>query len=100
MGQMSVEAAKQGYDSIQFLMHPDPQWRCNWFNTQKGVMNIEIVAPNILGQGACSKIPDQIRAGWNADKPCDCDPNQGFLNCKGYGRDATEKPESQRLFLG
>lgn len=82
--QMSVAAAAQGYTSIQFVRHPDDQWRCKGGHGSlpKGAMNIEIVAVALNGYGPCGENPSAFKAGWNADKPCNCDPKAQFLNCQ------------------
>jgi len=85
--QMSVEAAKQGYTTIQFLDHADDQWRCGsgGYNKLRPSMGIEVVGVRLHGVGACGDDPSVFRTGWNAEKPCDCDNGQPFLNCRGVG---------------
>lgn len=73
---MAKSAASKGWDSLQFLRHPDDQWRCHSEagNPPKGAMNVEIIAVKLNGKGACppSAMGDKFRSGWNADKPCRC----------------------------
>lgn len=78
---MSAEAARLGYTTVQFLRHPDVQWKC-----KMGVMNIEIVHVGLTGGGSCPGNANVFRTGWNADKPCQCDHRSQYLNCKGVGQ--------------
>jgi len=83
---MAVSAAKQGYSSVQFLQHPDDEWRCgDHVKPPRGAMNIEIVGVALNGKGPCSPNPNAFKAGWNADKPCNCDSKQSYMNCQGFG---------------
>lgn len=84
---MTHYAAQQGYDTIQFIFHPDPTWMCNR-RTPKGVMNIEIISAKINGNGACGSDLAAFRAGLDADQPCECDNSQPWLTCEGYGSEA------------
>jgi hypothetical protein len=81
---MSQKAAARGYDSIQFIRHVDgTNYPCaagigaSW-------MNMEIVAVKLVGTYACGQAqgtPASLRAGWNGDKPCNCDPSNPNTNC-------------------
>jgi len=53
-------------------------------------MNIEIVGVALNGKGACGPNSNVFKAGWNADKPCKCNPKAGFLNCQGFGGSTDE----------
>ena len=82
--QMCQAAAAQGYDTIQFIAHRDStnypcakQIGVNW-------MNIEIVAVKMVGTYPCGQAQGTaaaLRAGWDGDKPCKCDPNNPNTNC-------------------
>eukprot|EP00928_Gymnodinium_smaydae_P036702 TRINITY_DN25614_c0_g1_i1.p1 TRINITY_DN25614_c0_g1~~TRINITY_DN25614_c0_g1_i1.p1 ORF type:complete len:523 (+),score=109.26 TRINITY_DN25614_c0_g1_i1:140-1708(+) len=79
---MCTEAARQGYDTIQFLNHADDQWRCSHGFFKHKPMGIEIVAVRLQGSGGpCGGMEDFFRAGWNADKPCHCNNSKSWLNC-------------------
>lgn len=83
---MALSAAKQGYSSVQFLAHPDDQWRCHdHVKVPKGAMNIEIVGVALNGKGPCGPSANSFKAGWNADKACNCDGSKSYLNCQGFG---------------
>lgn len=70
---MFTEAAKRGYDSVQFLNHGD--MRC-------GNTAIEIVDVRGRGSDNCCDHPSAFRSGWNAKNPsCPCDSGQTCLNC-------------------
>lgn len=83
---MCRKAAAKGYDSIQFIQHPDGvNYPC-----AKGIgaswMNMEIVAVKLVGTYACGQAqgtPASLRAGWNGNKPCKCDPSNPNTNCQG-----------------
>lgn len=77
-------AAAAGYDSIQFNQHRDgTNYPCaagigaSW-------MNIEIVAVKLVGTYPCGQAQGTaaaLRAGWNGDKACKCDPKNPNTNC-------------------
>ena len=81
---MCQKAAAKGYDSIQFIKHPDgTNYPCaagigaSW-------MNVEIVAVKLVGTYPCGQAQGTaaaLRAGWNGDKACKCDPNNPNTNC-------------------
>mgnify|MGYP006145097855 FL=1 len=81
---MCQKAAAKGYDSIQFLRHVDHvNYPC-----AKGIgaawMNMEIVATKLVGSYPCGQAQGtatELRAGWNGNKPCKCDPNNPNTNC-------------------
>jgi hypothetical protein len=78
--QMSIAAANEGYDSIQFTGHVDSvNYPCA--KTFNYVMNTEIVAVKYAGTTACVS-SSAFRAGWQASHACTCDEGVGFLNCK------------------
>lgn len=86
---MSINAAKEGFDTIQFLKHPDDQWRCINTPGTNGIMNLEIVVVKGMGHGdlgACGTDPHLFKTGWNADQFCDCDKKEKHLNCHGRRR--------------
>jgi len=81
---MSENAAAQGYDTIQFLKHQDDvNYPCDP-KDHIPYMNIEIVGVKMVGTYACVNPSGQgvLRAGWGASRPCICDNNQSFTNCK------------------
>ena len=81
---LSQAAASQGYDTIQFIKHVDGiDYPCaskigaQW-------MNMEIVAVKLIGTYPCGQAQGTagaLRAGWNGDKPCKCDPSNPNTNC-------------------
>ena len=81
---MCQKAAAGGYDSIQFIRHVDGvNYPC-----AKGIgaswMNMEIVATRLVGTYPCGQAQGTaaaLRAGWNGDKPCKCDPSNPNTNC-------------------
>ena len=81
---MCQKAAAQGYDTIQFIRHVDGiNYPCA---NRIGApwMNMEIVAVNLIGTYACGQAQGTapaLRAGWNGDKPCKCDPTNPNTNC-------------------
>lgn len=87
---MSLAAAAQGYDSVQFLAHPDiGEYPCQ---PQSGLsyMGIEIVAVKLVGTCSClTESPEKppytpyLRSGWKAKYSCHCTNSLGWLNCHG-----------------
>merc|ERR1712194_778899 len=81
---MCQKAAAKGYDSIQFTKHVDGvNYPCA---AQIGVtwMNVEIVATKLIGTYSCGQAQgtaSALRAGWNGDKACSCDPSNPNTNC-------------------
>lgn len=81
---MCQAAAAAGYDSVQFIKHVDAvNYPC-----AAGIglpfLNIEIVAVKLVGTYSCGQAQGTapaLRAGWNGDKPCKCDPNNPNTNC-------------------
>jgi hypothetical protein len=81
---MCRTAAAQGYDSIQFIKHTDGlNYPCaakigaSW-------MNMEVVMVKLKGIYSCGQAQgtaSALRAGWNGDKPCHCDPTNPNTNC-------------------
>lgn len=87
---MSLAAAKGGYDSVQFLAHVDHvNYPCDSYNTGRAgftYMGVEIVAVKMVGKYACGSAagaPSSIKRGWAASSGCSCDNSKQFLNCKG-----------------
>ena len=81
---MCQKAAAKGYDSIQFIRHPD----ATNYPCAQGIgaswMNMEIVATRLVGTYPCGQAHGTaaaLRAGWNGEKPCKCDPNNPNCNC-------------------
>lgn len=96
---MSIAAAGQGFDSLQFTAHVDHvNYQCDSHNTGKGgfdYMGFEIVGVKLVGTYACGSkagAPGSLRTGWMASKQCSCDNSKQFLNCQGV-------PLSQELDL-
>jgi len=81
---MSVKAAAQGYDTVQFIKHVDgTNYPCA---SKIGVswMNMEIVAVKLIGTYACGQphgTAPALRAGWRGHKACNCDPSNPNTNC-------------------
>jgi len=79
-----LKAAAAGYDTVQFVAHKDTMnYPCR---NKIGVewMNMEIVAVKLIGTYPCGQAqgtPSSLRAGWNGDKPCKCDPSNPNTNC-------------------
>lgn len=77
-------AAAQGYDSVQFIKHVDGvNYPCA---SKIGVpyMNMEIVAVKLVGTYPCGQAQGTapaLRAGWQGDRPCKCDPTNPNTNC-------------------
>jgi len=81
---MCQAAAAHGYDTVQFIAHSDStNYPCaksigaQW-------MNVEIVAVKLVGTYPCGQAQGTaaaLRAGWDGDKPCKCDPNNPNTNC-------------------
>mmetsp|Transcript_5565 Transcript_5565/g.8319 ORF Transcript_5565/g.8319 Transcript_5565/m.8319 type:complete len:214 (+) Transcript_5565:3-644(+) len=86
------KAASKGFDSIQFIRHVDAtNYPCA---KKQGVswMNMEIVAVKLIGTYACGQAQgtaSALRAGWNGNKPCKCDPNNPNTNCVYSAEDLT-----------
>ena len=95
---MCQKAAAAGYDTVQFIKHVDAvNYPCaagigaSW-------MNMEIVAVKLVGTYSCGQAQGTaaaLRAGWNGDKACKCDPNNPNTNCA--LTDAAEKLEMKAL---
>lgn len=88
--EMCKAAAKQGYDSVQFLKHIDhANYQCDTKNTGHAglrYMGVEIVGVKLVGLYACttsSGAPSSIKAGWQGSRACVCDNSEKVLNCKG-----------------
>ena len=91
---MCQKAAAAGYDTVQFIKHVDAvNYPCaagigaSW-------MNMEIVAVKLVGTYSCGQAQGTaaaLRAGWNGDKACKCDPNNP--NTNSALTDAAEKLE-------
>jgi hypothetical protein len=86
---MAEAAAKQNFDSVQFMQHHDhTNYQCDTHNTGRPgfeYLNFEIVGVKLSGTHACgasSGAPDTIRGGWQASQECQCDNKQQYLNCK------------------
>lgn len=90
---LSITAAAQGWDSLQFLGHGD-DWE--WTGTDSGTcsntggvppFNIEIVAVRGEGTYACMTANGTglgLKKGWNAaGEKCICDNSKSDLNCQG-----------------
>ena len=82
--QMCQAAAAQGYDTIQFIAHHDTvNYPCA-AKIGAPFMNVEIVAVKLIGTYPCGQAQGTaaaLRAGWNGDKPCKCDPQNPNTNC-------------------
>lgn len=81
---------KHGIDSLQFLAHDDPEWKCkdndpgpqgNW-RQGSSPLDIEIVMCELDGRQACGGMDNAFRAGWMASQACDCDNSLNWPNCK------------------
>ena len=68
---MWAEALRRNYTTVQFTHHCDDQCGPNLCLT-------ELILTNTTGLTSC---PAPFRAGWNASKPCRCDPRNPFANC-------------------
>jgi hypothetical protein len=88
--ELSMRAAADGYDSVQFTAHVDHvNYPCDTYNT--GVpnleyMGLEIVGVKLVGTYPCTAsdgAPSSIRTFWQAARTCTCDNNLEFLNCQG-----------------
>ena len=81
---MCQAAAAAGYDSVQFIKHKDGvNYPCA-AGIGVDFMNVEIVAVKLVGTYPCGQAQGTaaaLRAGWNGDKPCKCDPNNPNTNC-------------------
>ena len=100
---MCVLAARQGYDSIQFLVDPSVPRDCGW---NKHYLNLgyEIVSTRLVGKHACaseSGMSPLIRSGWQGSNNCTCDNNIPRLNCAEVQHPATfPKPEPTPSCIG
>ena len=90
---MCEAAAASGYDTIQFVAHIDHfNYPCDSHNTGvagMGYMNVEVVATRLVGTYACGDKAgrsDQLRAGWGASRPCECDNSRQNVNCGGLAQ--------------
>ena len=85
---MCTKAAKQGYDSIQFLAHSDggDYGDCRK-NKGTPYLNIEIVATKLVGENTCASNNGKsplLKTGWKGSKgTCQCDNGKDNLNCAG-----------------
>jgi len=82
--QMCLNAASQGYDSVQFIKHHDSTNYPCAKNIGADYMNVEIVAVKLVGTYPCGQSQGTaaaLRAGWRGDKACKCDPNNPNTNC-------------------
>jgi len=66
-------ALRRGLTSLQF-------WRYNFAN------EFEVIDLKGVGRDACCGMGRQtpvtnFRAGWEASRPCNCNPKSGWLNC-------------------
>jgi hypothetical protein len=92
---MSNEAAKAGFDSIQFTAHNDGGTNDNCCRKAGAgaPCRIEIVGTKLQGSFACTdKLKGaDLRAGWQASRACDCTEAafDGYVNCKGVPLTAT-----------
>lgn len=97
----AMAAAAQGYDSIQYTLHVNDHenYPCldevSNLNGHGGYMNIEILAAKLVGTYACGDanpnnggLSGVLASGWQASHDCQCDNNQGYLNCAVPGGDA------------
>jgi len=79
-------AASAGYDSVQFLAHPDHvNYPCDSVSGLS-YMGLEVLATKLVGTYACGMkdgAPAVIKAGWKASRSCICDNNQKTTNCQG-----------------
>jgi hypothetical protein len=92
---LSITAAAQGWDSLQFIGHSDDwEWTGtddNFCSNRGGIppMNIEIVATRGQGTYACMAANGTANAlglkkGWDASGgDCICDNSKTHLNCEG-----------------
>lgn len=84
--EMCQQAARSGYDSIQFEDRVDDvSYPCAPGSNLR-LMNIEIVGTRLTGTYPCTSsggAPSVIRAGFAASRACVCDNRQSFLNCQG-----------------
>jgi len=83
---MSRLAASRGYDSVQFIAHPDATSYPCAARSNLQYMGIEIVAVRLVGTFACGApggAPSTVRAGWQASKTCACNNALKYLNCQG-----------------
>ena len=81
---MCQAAAAHGYDTIQFIAHKDSTNYPCAKSIGASWMNIEIVAVKLAGTYPCGQAQGTaaaLRAGWDGDKPCKCDPNNPNTNC-------------------
>lgn len=80
------EASKQKYTSIQFTDHYDcgcgVEGPSSW--KHKRLCHTEIISINPLcNKGGCAS--GSYKAGWAAQRDCDCDSSKEYSNCKGFG---------------
>lgn len=68
---MWTEASRRNYSTVQFTDHCDDQCGPNLCLT-------ELIVTNTTGIKSC---PASFRTGWNASKPCQCNPSISFANC-------------------
>jgi hypothetical protein len=89
---MSDQAAKAGYDSIQFTGHNDGGTNDKCCVAAGGgkpnlPCHIEIVAVKLVGSYACcDKVSGaSLKAGWQGSRACQCTEAafDGYVNCKG-----------------
>jgi len=80
------EARKQKYTSIQFTNHYDcgcgVEGPSSWKHNR--LCHTEIIDFNALcNKGGCAS--GSYKAGWAAQRDCDCDSSKEYSNCKGFG---------------
>jgi len=91
---LSITAAAQGWDSLQFLGHYDDWWQYTGHDDGScsnpgGIapFNIEIVSTRAKGTYACMTADGGhtgLKKGWDASGPdCICDNSKEDLNCEG-----------------
>lgn len=81
-------AAREGYDSVQFLAHPDQRCSGHADTAARGVPTaheIVDVRPGASGQYACGvKDAKKTRytSGWGGTQPCSCSNDFACSNCR------------------
>lgn len=84
---MSRAAAAKGYDTVQFLAHPDAVSYPCAERAGLAYMGLEIVAVKLAGVYSCmAKNPSihVLRSGWKGQFACHCSNAMNYLNCHGF----------------